>query len=146
MHSCDQTIGSNVDVLFDDKPIKSSHQWPDPIMNFLVAYDIADPKRLRLVAKQMESSARRVQKSVFVFTGSRRELDDLMSGTLQYIEPSEDRIQAWPVRTSTRSQRVDIGLALPETGIAVVVAPDGLTIVEAIDDIAATDHPPLIIT
>jgi CRISPR-associated endonuclease Cas2 len=36
-------------------------------MKFVVAYDICEPRRLRRVAKRLEQSAVRVQKSVFVF-------------------------------------------------------------------------------
>ena len=38
-------------------------------MSFLVAYDIADPKRLRRVARLLERYALRCQKSVFLFDG-----------------------------------------------------------------------------
>lgn len=126
-----------------EKP-QSTHNWPDPIMNFIVAYDIGEPRRLRLVAKLMEQSARRVQKSVFVFTGSRRQLDDLIRVVVQQIDPVADRIQAWPVRTSSRSQRIDAGAGLPETGVAVIISPHGLVVIEAIDD-TRTDHEPLVI-
>jgi CRISPR-associated protein Cas2 len=36
-------------------------------MKFVVTYDICEPRRLRRVAKRLEQSAVRVQKSVFVF-------------------------------------------------------------------------------
>ena len=113
--SLQATIDQVIKIAFQDDSPAKTHNWPDPIMNFLVAYDIADPKRLRLVAKLLEASARRVQKSVFVFTGSRRQLDDLLGCAVQYIEPTVDRIQAWPVRTSNRTQRADAGAALPAT-------------------------------
>ena len=38
-------------------------------MHYLVAYDIADPRRLRRVARLMERRATRCQKSVFLFRG-----------------------------------------------------------------------------
>lgn len=31
--------------------IRCGSRWPEPSMNFLIAYDIADPKRLSRVAK-----------------------------------------------------------------------------------------------
>jgi len=119
--------------------------WPDPIMNFLVAYDIGDPARLRQVAKLMEQSARRVQKSVFVFTGTRRQLDGLMRCLVQEIDPAVDRIQAWPVRTSSRSQRIDAGFALPEMGVAVIVSAEQCLVIEAIDDPQSSHHEPLVL-
>lgn len=127
------------------EPESSTHNWPDPIMNFLIAYDIADPKRLREVAKKAELSARRVQKSLFVFTGSRRELDAVLRSVVAEIDPAADRVQAWPIRTSSRSNRVDAGIALPDTGVAVIVSPELCIIIEAIDEPDSDNHEPLII-
>jgi CRISPR-associated protein Cas2 len=114
-------------------------------MNFLVAYDIGEPGRLRQVAKVMERSARRVQKSVFVFTGTRRQLDDLIKCLIQEIDPVSDRIQAWPVRTSSRWQRMDAGAGLPEMGVAVVVSAEQCLVIEAIDEPHSRDHDPLVL-
>ena len=127
------------------EPERVAHNWPDPIMNFLIAYDIADPKRLREVAKKAELSARRVQKSLFVFTGSRRELDAVLRSVVAEIDPAADRVQAWPVRTSSRSNRIDAGIALPDTGVALIISPDICMIIEAIDEPNSDDHEPLII-
>lgn len=126
-------------------PPPSTHSWPDPIMNFLVAYDIADPKRLRLVAKLMEASARRVQKSLFVYTGTRRGLDGLIRGVVQEIDPVADRVQAWPIRTSSRSQRVDGGSGHADTGVAVIISPDQTLVIEAIDEADSPDHEPIML-
>jgi CRISPR-associated protein Cas2 len=109
-------------------------------MNFLIAYDIADPKRLREVAKHLESVGRRVQKSVFIYTGSRRDLEAIIGTAIQFIEPSLDRIQAWPIRTSTKACRIDAGNALPETGVALVMLGDEGKIIEALDN-AHDDEP-----
>lgn len=128
-----------------DEPAKPSHNWPAPIMNFLVGYDIGDPKRLRLVAKLMEDSARRVQKSLFVYTGTRRGLDGLIRGIVQHIDPVADRIQAWPIRTSSRSQRIDAGTGVPESGVAVVVSAARSLVIEAIDEADSPDHEPIVL-
>jgi len=122
-----------------------TNHWPDPVMNFLVAYDIGEPSRLRQVAKLLEQSARRVQKSLFVFTGTRLELDGLMSGLMREIDPISDRIQAWPVRTSSRSQRIDVGSGMPEMGVAVIVSPAQCLVIEAIDEPQSADHEPLVL-
>ena len=45
-------------------------------MKFIIAYDIANPRRLRKVAKRLEQCAVRVQKSVFVYHGTRKQLAD----------------------------------------------------------------------
>jgi len=112
-------------------------------MNFIIAYDIADPKRLSRVAKSLEKTARRVQKSVFIFSGSRRELNGVINDLIQLIEPSEDRVQAWPIRTSTRACRADAGYTVPDTGVALVIADDQWTVIEMLDD--DQNHEPLIL-
>jgi len=110
-------------------------------MNFLVCYDIADPKRLHQVAKELERVGRRVQKSVFCVTGTRQELDGIMSALTQHIEPTVDRIQAWPIRTSTRSVRIDAGAALPDRGVALIVTASDWRLIEAIESPAENDEP-----
>lgn len=64
-------------------------------MKFLLAYDIAHPRRLRRVARRMERSAIRCQKSVFVFDGSERELQELLSDLKPLLNLKEDIVQAW---------------------------------------------------
>lgn len=66
-------------------------------MPFLVAYDIADPGRLRRVARLLERRARRLQWSVFLFRGGPTEVAALLDEAARLIEPANDVIQAWPV-------------------------------------------------
>jgi len=54
---------------------------------YLVSYDIRDPKRLRLVAKNMEAFGSRLQYSVFVSDLSLRELVDLKGALRGILEP-----------------------------------------------------------
>lgn len=113
-------------------------------MNFLIAYDISDPTRLRNVAKRLERSARRVQKSLFIFTGSRKQLDQVLVMAAQEILPTVDRLQAWPIRTSSKSARIDQGAGLPERGLAAIISPQAYWVIEAIDDPHACDDEPLL--
>lgn len=103
-------------------------------MNFLVAYDITDPKRLRAVAKVLERNGRRVQKSLFVFTGKRSDLDGVLALVVALIDPGQDRVQAWPIRVSNRVQRIDHGNCMPETCVAAVLGNHSWSMIEAIDD------------
>lgn len=130
-HQLEEQLAAALD---EPTPPRVIVRWPDPIMNFLIAYDIADEKRLRQVAKAIERKARRVQKSVFVFTGSRKQLDGLITELVQQTDPSEDRIQAWPIRTSTKSLRVDVGNALPDTAMTLIITDQAYTLIEAVDD------------
>ncbi len=73
-------------------------------MQFVVAYDIAHPLRLRRVARRMEKLAVRSQKSVFIFSGSETALQALLDEVAIHLHPSEDSLQAWPVsRGATRA-------------------------------------------
>jgi len=65
---------------------------------FVVAYDIADPKRLRRVARFMERHALRTQRSVFLFAGTAKELEGLLSGVSRFMRLDEDLVQAWCVK------------------------------------------------
>ena len=118
-------------------------RWPDPTMNFIIAYDIADPKRLKQVATSLERTSRRVQKSLFIFNGSRKELNSIITDLVALIDITEDRVQAWPIRTSTKACRVDAGCIVPDTGLALVIADDHWMMIESVDDL--TSHEPLII-
>ena len=99
-------------------------------MKCIIAYDISDPRRLRRVAKRLEAAAVRVQKSVFVFVGSRQELDDVTDDIMQLIDVSEDRVQVWPVNEGPGIRGFEAGTALPGSVAAVVLCPDGIVFLE----------------
>lgn len=90
-------------------------------MSFIVAYDIADPRRLKKTAQHLERHALRVQKSVFLFDGTYAELRNILSGLLGIIDIHLDRVQAWPIGQTTTLQRIDLGTTLPARPICVVV-------------------------
>lgn len=66
-------------------------------MQYLIAYDIAHPKRLQKVARRLEKSALRCQKSVFLFHGGPTVLEALMDELAALINRKEDIIQAWRI-------------------------------------------------
>lgn len=66
-------------------------------MTFIIAYDIADPKRLNRVARFMERWAIRSQKSVFVFKGTEGALSDLLKDLTPILKLDEDCVQAWRI-------------------------------------------------
>jgi len=99
-------------------------------MKFVIAYDIANPRRLRRVAKRLEQSAVRVQKSVFVFNGTRRDLDAIKGDLLALIDIAEDRLQSWPAHDPPGIVSWTAGVALPGRSICVVLCPDQLFYVE----------------
>jgi CRISPR-associated protein Cas2 len=66
-------------------------------MYFLIAYDIADPRRLQRVARFMERRACRCQKSVFLFQGDWVTLERLLDEVVPLLSLKEDIVQAWKI-------------------------------------------------
>jgi CRISPR-associated endonuclease Cas2 len=68
-------------------------------MHYLVAYDIAEPRRLRRVARFMEKRALRCQKSVFWFDGDAEAVVALLAEVAPLLKADEDVVQVWQVAT-----------------------------------------------
>lgn len=68
----------------------------------LVAYDIADPRRLRRVAEALEEVGERVQKSVFECGLSAAGLAALRARVRQLIDAEEDRVLFQPLCNACR--------------------------------------------
>ncbi|MGF1580763.1 MAG: CRISPR-associated endonuclease Cas2 [Gemmataceae bacterium] len=66
-------------------------------MFYIVAYDIADPSRLRRVARTLEKHALRLQKSVFLFEGNANQIQALLEQTQTLLNLQMDVLQAWPL-------------------------------------------------
>jgi CRISPR-associated protein Cas2 len=64
-------------------------------MFYLIAYDIAEPKRLRQVAKLTEAYGLRVQRSVFECSISESRLDSLLREVKGLMERREDKLQVY---------------------------------------------------
>jgi CRISPR-associated endonuclease Cas2 len=64
-------------------------------VHYLVAYDIADPRRLRRVARFMERRAVRCQKSVFIYRGDDTAIERLLDEVSPLLKLSEDCVQGW---------------------------------------------------
>lgn len=62
---------------------------------YVIAYDIADEKRLRRVARLMERHATRVQKSVFLFHGDEAGVNALLDEAAGRMDLEADVVQAW---------------------------------------------------
>lgn len=98
-------------------------------MKFLIAYDISDEKRLRKTAKYFEKYAERVQRSVFLFSGSPDQMDRLMKGSITEIDPHEDVVQSWPVAMTTTIGRFDIGKAHDPHGLCLIVSAEEVLLI-----------------
>lgn len=64
---------------------------------YLICYDIANPRRLQRVHRTVSKAAMAVQYSVFLAAFTDSELDELLRSLQKEIERSEDDIRAYPV-------------------------------------------------
>jgi len=64
---------------------------------YLVAYDICDPQRLQRVHRRLKREAVAVQKSVFFYQGSERDLKALLDELAGEMKLKVDDLRAWPV-------------------------------------------------
>lgn len=65
------------------------------LRNWLVAYDIADSRRLGRVHRYLKRHAIPVQYSVFVFHGSQLALEAVLDGIAELIAPKADDVRAY---------------------------------------------------
>lgn len=82
-------------------------------MEFLIAYDIAAPARLRRVAAFLQRRAIRCQKSVFHAEATSQELASWLDEIGSLINPREDVVQAWPLKKCPSPSRMSRGKVLP---------------------------------
>jgi CRISPR-associated endoribonuclease Cas2 len=66
-------------------------------MNIIVAYDIADPKRLTRVAKIVSDYGVRVQKSIFEVTVTDRIFAEMKRRVEGVIVPEKDGVKYFPL-------------------------------------------------
>jgi len=64
---------------------------------YLIAYDIADERRLQQVHRCVSAQALLVQYSVYLFYGTVKRLDRLLHELAALIDASEDDIRAYPI-------------------------------------------------
>ena len=66
-------------------------------MNMIVAYDIADPRRLNRVAKVIKDYGLRVQKSIFEVAVNNNLFLEMKSRIEDIIEPTADGVKYFPL-------------------------------------------------
>ena len=66
-------------------------------MNMIVAYDIAEPRRLNKVAKVVKDYGVRVQKSIFEVDVDGRRFTEMKTRVEEVIEASEDGVKYLPL-------------------------------------------------
>ena len=84
-------------------------------MLYLVVYDIADPRRLRRVARLCEDYGERIQWSVFACRLDPLRLDRLWTEMEGIIHAKEDRVFCYPVDAASERKALSLGRdTLPE--------------------------------
>ncbi len=89
-------------------PYESSQPGADEMLT-LVAYDIAQPKRLARVAKACEDFGVRVQYSVFECHLEESEFNEFWLRLLQEIDEEEDRIVAYKIDARSAKETFTAG-------------------------------------
>jgi CRISPR-associated protein Cas2 len=90
---------------------------------YLMAYDIADPKRLRRICTLMEDHGERLQYSVFLCdltVGELAELESAVTEVMNFHEDSVVQIDLGPLHASAAVRTLGRPRRLPATGPQIV--------------------------
>ncbi|MFA0465426.1 CRISPR-associated endonuclease Cas2 [Vibrio breoganii] len=66
-------------------------------MKYIIAYDIASPKRLKRIHKTLQGYAIPVQYSIFYAELNSHMLQEMRSDVIQVIDSSEDDVRIYPI-------------------------------------------------
>ena len=90
---------------------------------WLVAYDVADPARLRKIARRCEDTGQRIQQSVFVCVCGEKVLRALRADVRALMNPAADRLLVLRLcrRCISRLEQHGVALDLPDGEGPVVV-------------------------
>jgi CRISPR-associated protein Cas2 len=69
---------------------------------YLVAYDIADPKRLAKVHRFIKQKGIAAQKSVFFVNGTQSRINAFLDEICAFMNPKEDDLRAYPIAHPSR--------------------------------------------
>lgn len=89
-------------------------------MEFIVAYDIAHPRRLQRVCRRLERHAVRCQKSVFRLTGDHEHVQRVLDELTPLLNIKEDSVQAWRIVDESKNTTLARGITAPHRPCAVV--------------------------
>jgi|GEM_PF-698514 len=90
-------------------------------MQFIIAYDICDPRRLSRVARRLEKDALRLQKSVFWIDCSFEEVGKVLDCAAEVIDSEVDCIQAWRLHGRETARGQVRGMAMPVQPTAAIL-------------------------
>jgi CRISPR-associated protein Cas2 len=84
-------------------------------MDYIICYDITDPKRLSRMHRHLQKHAMPIQYSVFFFNGTERQLETCLEIAVSLIDPDADDLRAYPL--PHRGLRARTGTATLPKGI-----------------------------
>lgn len=84
-------------------------------MQYLIGYDICDPKRLNRIYKRMCNHATPVQYSVFLLEGNEQALNACLNEILPIFDKKEDDLRVYPL--PTQAKRWHLGREILPVGI-----------------------------
>lgn len=78
-------------------------------MIYMFCYDISHPKRLRKVAKALESFGLRVQKSFFQCEMEKSQMETLVQRILKEIDIKQDSFNVYPLCVDCTAKAIEEG-------------------------------------
>lgn len=89
--------------------------------DFIICYDIANPRRLGCVFRYLKKHALPLQYSVFLFSGDERKLKWLLEKLVPLIDADADDLRAYPL--PQRGFKARLGRAILPEGIQLGIFP-----------------------
>jgi CRISPR-associated protein Cas2 len=99
--------------------------------SWIIGYDITQPRRLNRVHRAMVNRATPIEYSIFLFCGTKRELDECLAAIADLIDEKTDDVRCYPLPLRGLQER--IGLATLPAGIqwtALPAALHGFTLID----------------
>ncbi len=66
-------------------------------MQYLIGYDISDPKRLQKIHRKMRKFATPLQYSIFLLEGTNIHLDKCLAEVLKILHKTQDDLRVYPI-------------------------------------------------
>lgn len=84
-------------------------------MQYLIGYDITNPKRLIKVHKRMTKYATPLQYSIFLLEGTNKLLQECLNDVLTLLDKKQDDLRVYPL--SSGAKQWQVGKAILPEGI-----------------------------
>lgn len=81
--------------------------------NYLICYDIRDPKRLGRVLRLMKANGLHVEYSVFYCSLTWPELQSLKRALISLIDDEKDDVRLYPLPGQVKVMKIGIGAMIP---------------------------------